>query len=67
MRRAVRGARPSSARIAPEVCDLARSSRSWPISVSETMTAAASKYTSTRPSCANPGGNASGAIVATTL
>ena len=42
-RRAVLGASPSSARIAAEVCERARSSRSWPMSVSDTITAAASK------------------------
>ena len=66
-RRAVLGARPSSARIAADVCERARSSSSCPINVSDTITAAASKYTPTPPCAANSGGKISGAIVATTL
>ncbi len=42
-RRAVLGARSSSARMAPEVCSRARSSSTWPSSTSTVMTAAASK------------------------
>ena len=42
-RRAVFGARSSSARIAPEVASRARSSSTWPSSTSTVMTAAASK------------------------
>ena len=43
MRRAVLGARLSSARMAPPVCSRARSSRTWPSSTSTMMTEAASK------------------------
>jgi hypothetical protein len=50
MRRAVLGARPSSDLIAAEVCERAFSSSIWPSRVSEMITAAASKYTATRPS-----------------
>jgi hypothetical protein len=42
-RRAVRGASPSSALMAPPVASRARSSRTWPTSTSTTMTAAGSK------------------------
>jgi hypothetical protein len=48
-RRAVLGARPSRALRAAEVLERAFSSRICPINVSETMIAAASKYTATRP------------------
>jgi hypothetical protein len=48
-RRAVFGARFSNARSAAEVRERAFSSRSCPISVSETMVTAASKYTAGRP------------------
>ena len=67
MRRAVFGARPSSERIAAEVCERAFSSRIWPSSVSEMITAAASKYTATRPIDTKEAGNSCGATVATTL
>ena len=67
MRRAVLGDRPSSERIAAEVCERALSSRIWPSSVSEMITAAASKYTDTRPIDTNDAGNTPGATVATTL
>ena len=43
MRRAVLGARPSSDLMAAEVCERALSSKIWPSSVSEMITAAASK------------------------
>ena len=43
IRRAVLGARSSSARIAPEVCSRARSSSTWPSRTRTVMTAAASK------------------------
>ena len=43
IRRAVFGARSSSARMAPEVCSRARSSSTWPSRTSTVMTAAASK------------------------
>ncbi len=43
IRRAVFGARPSSDLIAADVCERAFSSSSWPRSVSEMITAAASK------------------------
>ena len=49
MRRAVFGASPSSARIAPEVRSRARNSSTCPSSTSTVMTAAASKYTATAP------------------
>ena len=49
IRRAVFGASPSKDLIAAEVCERALSSRIWPSRVSEMMTAAASKYTATRP------------------
>ncbi len=42
-RSAVRGARPSSALIAPDVASRARSSSTWPTSTSTMMTAADSK------------------------
>ena len=42
-RRAVRGARPISALMAPEVALRARNSSTWPTSTSTTITAAASK------------------------
>ena len=67
MRRAVLGARPSSERIAAEVCERALSSRIWPSRVSEMITAAASKYTPMRPSCTKSAGNTPGARVATRL
>ncbi len=66
-RRAVGGARRSSALMAAEVEDLAFNSRTWPSRVSETMTAAASKYTPMRPCSRKESGNQSGATVATTL
>ena len=67
-RRAVFGARPSSARIAPEVCARARNSSTWPSSTSTVMTAAASKYTATAPCMSRKaGGNSFGATVPTTL
>ncbi len=50
-RRAVFGARPSSALIAPLVRARARSSSTCPISTSVTMAAADSKYRPTSPSC----------------
>ena len=62
IRRAVLGARFSSALMAPEVCSRARSSSTWPSRTSTVMTAAASKYTSTEPApardhaVAHPGG-----------
>ena len=65
--RAVLGASPSSDRIAAEVCDRALSSRICPSKVSEMITAAASKYTATRPMAMNDAGNTPGATVATTL
>ena len=67
MRRAVLGASPSSDLIAAEVWERALSSSTWPSSVSEMMTAAASKYTPTRPMDMKEAGNTSGATVATTL
>jgi hypothetical protein len=67
MRRAVLGARPSSDLMAAEVCERAFSSSIWPSSVSEMITAAASKYTATRPMETNESGNTCGATVATTL
>ena len=67
MRRAVLGARPSSDLMAAEVCDRALSSSTWPSSVSEMITAAASKYTATRPMEMNEAGNTCGVTVATTL
>ena len=67
-RRAIAGARLSSARIAPPVCSRARNSSIWPSSTSTTMTAAASKYTATEPSAARKAsGKIPGATVATTL
>jgi hypothetical protein len=42
-RRAVFGASPRRALMAADVCERARSSSSWPMSVSETITTAASK------------------------
>ncbi len=48
-RRALRGDRPSRARMAPEVRSRARSSSTWPTSTSTVMTAAASKYSDTDP------------------
>ncbi len=65
--RAVFGARPSSALSAAEVLERAVSSRIWPSRVSDTMIAAASKYTATRPCSRNDSGKRSGATVATTL
>ena len=50
MRRAVFGASPSSARIAPEVRARARNSSTCPSKTRTVMTAAASKYTATAPS-----------------
>ena len=67
MRRAVFGARPSSDLIAAEVCERALSSRIWPSSVSEMITAAASKYTATRPIDWNESGKTPGVTVAATL
>ena len=67
MRRAVFGARPSSDLIAAEVCERALSSSIWPSSVSEMITAAASKYTATRPIETKEAGKTPGATVATTL
>jgi hypothetical protein len=67
MRRAVFGARPSSDLIAAEVCERALSSSIWPNSVSEMITAAASKYTPTRPCSRNDAGKRPGATAATTL
>ena len=49
MRRAVFGASPSSARIAPEVALRARNSSTCPSRTSTVITAAASKYTATAP------------------
>ncbi len=66
-RRAVFGARPSNDFSAAEVWPRAFSSSIWPSSVSDTITAAASKYTPTRPCAMNDSGNHCGAIVATTL
>ncbi len=66
-RRAVFGVRPSSERIAAEVCERAFSSSICPSNVSEMITAVASKYTATRPSDTNEAGNTWGARVATTL
>ena len=43
------GPGPSNDLMAAEVCERALSSSIWPSSVSEMMTAAASKYTATRP------------------
>ena len=67
MRRAVLGARPSSALIAAPVSERAFSSSTWPSSVSEMITAAASKYTATCSPMRKEAGNTSGATVATTL
>jgi len=67
MRRAVLGASPSSDLIAIEVCERAFSSRTWPSRVSEMITAAASKYTATRPMDWKVCGNTPGTSVATTL
>ena len=67
MRRAVLGARPSNDLMAAEVCERALSSSTCPSSVSEMMTAAASKYTATRPMETKESGNTWGATVATTL
>jgi hypothetical protein len=67
MRRAVFGARPSRDLIAAEVRERAFSSSTCPSSVSEMITAAASKYTDTRPMETKFGGKAPGATVATTL
>ena len=67
MRRAVFGASPSSDLIAADVLERAFSSSICPSRVNETMTAAASKYTATRPIDTNAPGNAPGATVATTL
>ncbi|MNT51004.1 hypothetical protein D3C72_1879490 [compost metagenome] len=67
IRRAVFGARPSSALIAAEVCERALSSRVWPSRVNEMITAAASKYTPMRPSCTKVVGNTPGTRVAATL
>jgi hypothetical protein len=53
--------------MAAEVCERAFSSRIWPSSVNEMMTAAASKYTATRPMETKDAGKACGATVATTL
>ena len=67
IRRAVFGASPSKALIAAEVFERARSSSSCPSRVSDTITAAASKYTATWPSLRNESGNRPGATVATAL
>ena len=67
IRRAVFGASPSKALIAAEVFERARSSSNCPSRVSETITAAASKYTPTRPCSRNESGKMPGASVATTL
>ena len=67
MRRAVLGAKPNNDLMAAEVCERALSSSIWPSSVSEMMTAAASKYTATRPMAWNEAGNTPGATVATKL
>ena len=66
-RRAVFGDRPSKALMAAEVFERARSSSNWPSNVSETITAAASKYTPTRPCSRNDTGNKSGSSAAATL
>lgn len=66
-RRAVFGASPSSDLMAAEVCDLALPSSICPSSVSEMITAAASKYTATCPCVTKESGNTCGASVATTL
>ena len=66
-RRAVFGASPSNAFNAVEVFERARSSSSCPSRVRDTITAAASKYTPTRPCSWKDWGNRSGATVATTL
>jgi hypothetical protein len=78
MRRAVFGARSSSALMAPEVASRARSSSTWPSSTKTVMTAAASNYTFTLPApvataipsaivSRNESGKAPGATVAMTL
>ncbi len=67
MRRAVLGAKPSRDLIAAEVCERAFSSNIWPSKVKEMITAAASKYTPTRPCMTKDGGKISGATVAATL
>ena len=66
-RRAVFGARPSSARMAPDVALRARSSSTWPRRTSVTITAAASKYTGGAPPWRTPWGKAPGASMAKTL
>jgi len=53
--------------MAAEVCERAFNSRICPSSVNEMITAAASKYTATRPIEMNESGNTCGATVATTL
>ena len=53
--------------MAAEVCERAFNSRICPSSVSEMITAAASKYPATRPMKMNESGNTWGATVATTL
>ncbi len=63
--RAVLGARPRRARIALPVRARARSSRTCPSRTSAVMTAAASKYTATRPCIRNDSGKTPGATVAT--
>ena len=64
---AVFGAKPSSAFNAAEVCARTRNSRICPSKVSEMITAAASKYTPTRPCSTKLSGKRPGAAVATTL
>ena len=57
MRRAIFGAKSSSARIAPLVLSRARNSSTWPRRTRTVMTAAASKYTATAPRrCGMPQG-----------
>jgi hypothetical protein len=60
MRRAVFGASPSSALMAAPVSERAFSSSTWPSSVSEMITAAASKYTATWPSMRKEAGKMPG-------
>ncbi len=68
MRRAVFGASPSSARIAPEVRWRARNSSTCPSNTRTVMTEAASKYTATMPCMSRKtGGNNCGANVPTRL
>ena len=67
IRRAVLGANPSRERMAAEVWERALSSSTCPSKVNEMITAAASKYTATRPMDWNEAGKACGATVAATL